>query len=106
LSKPRPPFTWASDDQPDKWASDDHAADHLDTCKASILRFPDKPPAIRIGRLVRRSCHAWNAVIRRRLEAAMATEAAVPPPVEPKPAKRRGRPRRSKSVATTPTAAE
>jgi hypothetical protein len=100
VTKPRPAFVWASDDDPDKWASDDHAADHFDTSKPSIERLPDKPPAIYIGRLKRRSCHAWNALIRRRLEAA--TAAAEPPPAEPKSAKPRGRPRKTIAAPIAP----
>ena len=112
MTKPRPPFVWASDDEPDKWASDDSAADHFDTSKSSIERDPDKPPAIYIGRLRRRSCHAWNALARRRLEAALeaaalaaqlaaagtpalpAPASAVLAPPEPPVRRKRGRPRR------------
>jgi hypothetical protein len=90
------------DGEADKWCSDDDAAAYFGTSRASIERDPEKPPAIRFGRLKRRSCRAWEALAKRRLEAALAEAAAkaaalAPPGVEPPKRRGPGRPRGSKN---------
>jgi hypothetical protein len=117
LTKPRAPFVWAEDDEPDKLTSEEGVAARLDICAESVRRIPDKPPAVFIGRLRKYSCHDWNAWLRRQREAPALkrtsppkTEAAPAPvaPIAPEPPvrRKRGRPPGSKNrPKSMPTAA-
>jgi len=87
MSKKSPPFIWAEDDQPDKWASDDESAIRHGTSKASVERWAEKyddvPPAVYFGRLKKRSCHGWNEFDRRRMAESLAAAAAANAPADP-----------------------
>jgi hypothetical protein len=118
VSKPRRDFIWPKPDEADALASIATVAQHYDVSPASAARDPECPPGIRIGHLVRYSCHAWDEVMQRRLAAAQAAAAAASAPVLPAPApvapiateppvrRKRGRPPGSKNKnRSVPTAA-